>query len=194
MSDIFLVQPWSEEDRWHKRSFWIYDDGTYSVDSFSDGDHEDCDEEDLPSWDELDTDWREYHQFVASTGEDPLNEFMVRRERSVQQVWFASFAQYLGGVCVTRLQHAGRRYSRFHEIPQPVCDYLMLEQTGNPSLLRMDITWTELTKALGRDPGRALHRMEIARRIPRPAPVVVRELKAAARKALAYKSKLLSSV
>jgi hypothetical protein len=194
MCDIIIVQPWSEDGRWHKRSFWIYDDGTYSMDSFSDGDHDDCDEEDLPSWDEVDADWRDYHQFVADTGEDPLSEFMVHRNRRFKEIWFASFAQYLGGVCVTRLQHAGRRYCHFQEIPEQVRDYLMLMESGNPSLLRMNITWPSLSEALGRDPGRALHRMEIDRTVLRPEKVVARDLKAAARKALAYKSNLLSSV
>jgi hypothetical protein len=164
------------------------------VDSFSDGDHDDCDEENLPSWEEIDADWREYHQFVAETGSDPLSEFMVRRNRTFKEIWYASFGQYIGGVCISRLQHAGRRYCHFHEISEQVRDYLMLVESGNPSLLHMDITWLSLSEVLERDPGRALHRMEIDRTVLRPEKVVARELKAAARKTLAYMSKPHSTV
>jgi hypothetical protein len=184
MDDIIIVQPWYDDGKWFKRSYWSYpEDRTFSVDEYSDGDHEDADAEDLPSYEEVDRNWYEYHQYVAETGEDPLDEFFVKRHRTVKQVWYVAFANGISGTGVQRIKH-GKRYYAAYEVPQHVKDYLMVVETPNMLQLKMDMPWKELVEVLGGEPGQKLHRFAIEHKVPVSEAKVKRELLKLARNAI----------
>ena len=84
MSDIYTAQPWNCGDSdclfgWHKESFWHYEDGTWTVDRYTDGNHQKCEPEDVPTWEQEEAAWVRYAEDVAETGKDPLSAFTVKR-------------------------------------------------------------------------------------------------------------------
>lgn len=185
MEDIICTQAWACGDKdckaqWHQRNFWAYSDGTFSVDEYSDGDHEDCEESDLPTFEEIDASWREYAQHVAATGEDPLGNYYVKRETRRNETWFFSFGKSIVGPVLLRARR-GRREVFVSQLPQHVRDYLNLH-AHNHRLLDFS-TWADLEAALpGVKPGRWL-KQSIEHRAPRKLETVARELRAAARRA-----------
>jgi hypothetical protein len=84
MSDIYTAQPWNCGDSdclfgWHKESFWHYEDDTWTVDRYTDGNHQKCEPGDVPTWEQEEAAWVRYAEDVAETGEDPLSAFAVER-------------------------------------------------------------------------------------------------------------------
>jgi hypothetical protein len=198
MDDIICEQPWSEKGKWFKRNFWHYSDtGRYSVDEYSDGDHEDCDAQDVPDLEEVERDWLEYYRYVAETGEDPLGEFFITRTRKVKkEVWFVSFDKTADGTpYVSRIKHAGRYFSPLAPelLPQHVREYLMLQETPGLSRMETSISWAELEESLGGNLSK-LHRVEIEHDVPVSKSVVRRQLLKLARKAVKNKEELLRNM
>lgn len=182
MEDIICTQAWTCGDKdcraqWHQRNFWAYSDGTFSVDEYSDGDHEDCDESDLPSHEEIDASWREYAKHVLATGEDPLGNYYVQRESRRDESWFFSFNKSIVGPVLLRARR-GRREVPASELPQHVREYLNLDKRG---LRLLDFkTWDELAEALPNAvPGQWV-KQSIEHRASRKPETIARELRAAA--------------
>ena len=66
---------------WRLSYFWAYPDGTFSV-CDEDGDHDDVEEDEIPSWDEIKEGEDAYYQWVSQYGKDPLNQLHVSPEIS----------------------------------------------------------------------------------------------------------------
>jgi hypothetical protein len=189
MSDtIISAQAWACGDKscaaqWHQRNFWAYSDGTYSVDEHSDGDHEDCDESDLPSHQEVDASWRDYAAHVAATGLDPLGNYYVSRSVGRREVWHFAFNKSIVGPVLLRAKR-GRRVIPGHELPKHVRDYLGLDALAR---CLTGLSWQELGDAMpGLKAGRWT-RHEIEHHAPRKPETIARELRAAARRHLSRK-------
>ena len=187
MSDIISTQAWACGDKdcraqWHQRNFWAYRDGTFSVDEYGDGDHEDCDESDLPTCEEIDASWNEYAQHVAATGEDPLGNYFVRRARTDRQAWAFRFGPSTIGPVLIQARR-GRNVVPASELPQHVREYLDLHQDGRR--VQGFESWDDFAAALGGlKPGR-WHRNTLEHRAPRNTETIARELRAAARRHIA---------
>lgn len=186
MSEIICTQAWTCGDKdctaqWHVRNFWAYGDGTYSVDEYSDGDHEGCDIEDIPSPEEISASWREYAQHVAETGEDPLSNYYVRRHQTKQQSWSFCFGNSIVGPVLLRALH-GRRRVLGLDLPFHIREFLNLHRDGRRLL---DFaTWEDFTAgAPDIKPGKWVH-YKIDYRQPRNPETIVRELRNAARRHL----------
>lgn len=188
MNEIISTQAWACGDKdcraqWHQRNFWAYSDGTFSVDEYSDGDHETCDESDLPTGEEIDASWCEYAQHVAATGEDPLGNYFVRSARTERQAWAFRFGPSIVGPVLLQARR-GRRIVPASELPGHVREYLGLHQDGK----RMEGfgSWDEFAAALGGlKPGR-WHRDTLEHKAPRKPETIARELRAAARRHLTH--------
>jgi len=116
-ADIYCSIPWRCDCRdpinrceagWHKTTYWVCDDG-YSCDDYSDGNHEDCDEEDIPSVEEQAQAWREYAEDCARTGRDPLGEYIHAKHKvSREAEWQALFQLSIVGVVLLGVRRRGR--------------------------------------------------------------------------------------
>jgi hypothetical protein len=143
MEDIVCTIPYQCGDRecgapggWHKANYWICSDGTYSYDSLADGDHDPCDESDVPTADETKKAWGEYHQWVYKHGLDPLNEFFTagkpRRKTVKYLAWFKK--SILGWVLID-VRRGGKQVP-LSEMPSELVEYLCVSRKGGPWVYR----------------------------------------------------------
>jgi len=186
MEDIIETMPWTCDGAdgcthiWHQRAYWCYDDGTYSVDEYSDGDHETVEPSDLPSPEEVSAAWMEYYRYVAATGEDPIGDFLVKREVTRNERWQFRFKRSILEVLVVRGKHAGKFFAP-QDFPDHVLQYLNLESPRIPKL--RDFETIEEFES----PGLRLNvwvTQRIQRHIPRSEKLIATELKKMARKAI----------
>ena len=80
MDDI-LSMPWTSAEGWHLATYFLNcevgnRDHPYMKSPFSDGDREECTEDELPTHEESIDAWRDYFLWAAESGEDPLEEFL----------------------------------------------------------------------------------------------------------------------
>lgn len=187
MEDIICSKPWwCDEHGWHKSSWWIYNDGTYSLDEFSDGDHEDCDEEEVPTSQELDEAWADYGLWCLNHGEDPLNEFCINKTYAKKRVWVIDVRNWIGakslGLKVVGAKSGGKYY-RVNEFPQYLHEYLLLGSTGNIDGV---YTFDQLNELLPRV-GKNKYRVELEEKIPYSESTVKRNLRKKVRRYLRMK-------
>ena len=143
MEDIIATMPWQCGDSdcdigWHLANYWLDDDGEYTVDSYSDGNHEPIDLEDVPIDEEVKGAWEEYYQYCITTGEDPLCEFYGRTVKTIRHWQFIISPSILGPVLagVRRARCNGKGiYGRGpwvygENIPNEVKEYLLINKTG----------------------------------------------------------------
>ena len=129
MSDVIMEMPYNcgEKDcpvGWHKTSYHIRMDGAGYTVCDEDGDHEDIDEEELPSWDEYDKAWNRYYKDVAWSGTDPLDQFMVRDTYKAKRRYKVEIRNSIGGVMVCGWKQ-GRKPWSFKHLPRSVAEYLL---------------------------------------------------------------------
>lgn len=188
MDDIIETMPWQCCDKdcevqWHKAGYWINDDG-YTVDWYSDGDHEECDESDLPCPEKVRDAWVEYSRYVLKTGTDPLAEFMVKRHSTREQSWHFKFSPSLIGWLVVRAKHAGKEVD-IRDLPSHVRKYLNLPVDGKKRPVLGDFSKTkEARDAMGQifpNPYK-WNKAYIAHRVYSPEKAVAADLRRAARK------------
>jgi len=135
MNDIIMSIPWHCGNKdgcsqgWHQANYWAYADGTYSVDSYSDGDHEDCDEDDLPSPEREQEAWLDYSEWVVEHSEDPLGQFVVRRTKQTKERYTAEWVNSLIGPRLVSVRRAGQELD-LSALPEHVSDYLSSPVTG----------------------------------------------------------------
>lgn len=148
MEDIVCTVPWSCgindcKARWHKADYWIYSDGSYTVDKYSDGDHDPVEEGEIPTVKEHDEAWFEYYDHVATTGEDPLEEFMLPKSKVKPCKWQARIRNWIGvsehGLRVVAVRRRGRGpWVPVEEAPIAVKDFLFAGhpqyKLGNPDV------------------------------------------------------------
>lgn len=182
MEGIICTQAWACGDKdcraqWHQRNFWAYSDGSYGVDEYSDGDHEDCEESDIPSQAEIEASWREYAQHVAATGEDPLGTYFVLRERAERQIWQFRFRNSIVGPVLQCAKRGGKVYCST-ELPQHVRDYLTLHRDGRR--IAGYASWDEFCEAVPNVKQGQWLRQTIEHRTTRNPATIARELRASA--------------
>jgi hypothetical protein len=137
MTDIIVQMPWCCGDKdcdvqWHQANYWGADeDGFYSVDSYADGDHEDCEASEVPSPDEETEGWAEYARHVLETAEDPLGNYMVSDRYKEWQRWQFWFEPSPGGTVVTRARRTGREYE-LTELHERVLSWLGIDKDTLP--------------------------------------------------------------
>lgn len=196
MEDIICTVPWAcgENDcpvGWHLHHYWIYDDGTYSV-CDSDGNHDPCDEEDVPTSEQVCEAWLDYSRHVAATGEDPLCEFGVPRATKRKERYTAAFRKSILGASLAAVRR-GNKTLPLHDLPERVTQYLDVEGAGGRLCYREG--WDALLAIpevkLYRGTARVAFTLE--HDVPRPEATVAAELRRAARRhireAAARKSK-----
>ena len=179
MSDIIATIPWHCGNGdgctvgWHQSNYWCYADGSYSVDSYADGDHEDCDAEDVPASEEIDAAWLDYSRWVVEHGKDPLSNFFVRRTKQTRERYRAEWRNSIAGPRLVSVKRAGRE--RLSDLPDHVRSYLDIGE----------LTWSELialpaVRAIGATSARADFVLE--GKAPRLPSAIQRELRKLARK------------
>lgn len=178
MDDVLFSKPWQGDDEcpqaWHKATYWTTGEG-YTVDDFTDGDHEDIDVADLPGQREVDDAWLAYSEFVRDSGTDPLGEFCgVRRTVRERQSWSFRFANSLGGPVVTAARFRGAE-QRLSHLPPHVREFLCLEGTS------YRLRGVDSLRRLGLEPNR-WESFSLGFERPRSPEIIVRELRARARK------------
>jgi len=152
MDDIICTIPWHCGERdcpvgWHLSNYWTSADG-YTVDSYSDGDHEECEESDVPTFEECDAAWRRYARDVVATGVDPLAQYNVDHSRKVQRLWQVRCHASVGRVLLTGARVSGRGpWLMPHEIPAEVQSYFLATETPNPMCRPMDIATLDELRA-----------------------------------------------
>jgi hypothetical protein len=185
VEDILFSVAWTCGDHdckagWHKASYWTYGD-RYTVDSYSDGDHEDIDASDLPTSEEVSESWREYARDVLRTGEDPLGEYLVTRSTKIREAWKCRFNPSIVGPVLIDIKRGKHNY-RQKELPPHVVSYLNL----TPRFKLNDFaTWDEFTQALPGVRPMTWTTIHIDHDRPRSPAAVARDLKRFAQRALA---------
>lgn len=194
MADIIATVAWNcgEHDcpvGWHKSSYWLDDDGTYSVDSYSDGDHEDVDADDLPTAEQERAAWLDYSRDVAATGCDPLGEFNVPRTTKRKERYTAAFRKSILGAALVAVRRSNKVVP-LRDLPQRVIDYIDAERlNGAAGNLRYRGGWDELVGldcvTVYRGTARVTFTLESEE--PRPEAAVEADLRRAARRHLREK-------
>ena len=139
MADILEEYPWDcgEKDcaqQWHKTTIWVDPEMSsgYSIDTFSDGDHDELEAADIPRSEEVEERWDTYARYVAKTGEDPLQTFYckVATEYTRPVVWQLRFRYSILGLSLVGFRRSARGpYQHPREIPQHLREYFWLEES-----------------------------------------------------------------
>jgi len=186
MQEPITTVPWhcGEGDcpvGWHKATYWVDDTAStgYTVDTYTDGDHEETEEADLPSFDREEEAWKEYSRYVLRTSEDPLDEFMVDTVRTVQEKWKFRFKKTPEGLKLVEARGPGVVYKapRLQQLPARVREYLNLDPKTGVLQDFPPVGSLNPAKYLGR-----WHTDTIEHKERRPDAVVQEELRAAARR------------
>jgi hypothetical protein len=190
MDDIICTMPEAcgEKDcpvGWHLAHYWAYDDGTYSV-CDSDGNHDDCDESEVPTCEQQEAAWLDYSRHVAATGSDPLGEFKVPRVTKRKERYTAAFRLSILGAALVAVRRGGKVVP-LRDLPQRVADYLCVERlNGAAGNLRFTDGWQSLLAI----PEVKMHRgtarvtFTLDHEEPRPEAAVEADLRKAARRHL----------
>lgn len=165
--------------QWHQANYWSHADGTYTVDNYADGDHDEVEEADLPTPEEARQSWLDYARHVADTGKDPLHNYTVPRTFKQHERWAFHLASSLGGTVVfVKAKHAGHTISDPALLPDYIKSYLGVKDAGNPRVLD-GVTVQDCDRygvALGK-----WHSDLIKREVPRSPDAIKKDLRAAAR-------------
>ena len=191
--DIIAEMPWccGESDceaQWHQANYWSADeDGHYSVDTYADGDHEDCEASEVPGPDEVAEGWRSYACWVIETGTDVLGQYAARWCSKDRQAWEFKFEPSPAGTVVTRARRVGQEHE-LTNLHERVLQYLGIDKdtlpyvVGHPLVMGGDFGAEALHKAgLGY---RKWNRIVIEITVERDAELVSRELRRLARRHL----------
>lgn len=187
--DVIMSLPWQCGDRdckaqWHLSNYWVDDSAEtgFTVDTYADGDHDDIEESELPSHEGFAKAWREYHQHVADTGDDPLGEFAVARERTMKERWEFRFAPSVMGYILIAARR-NRNPIAAVDLPPHVCEYLNLDSKRR--VLQDFVPADGAVRFLELFPNpRKWNVQHISRKIARNLALLARDLKRAARRAM----------
>jgi hypothetical protein len=193
MSGIICTVPWCCGERgcptrWHIEHYWFQDDGTYSV-CDSDGNHDGCEQSDVPTCEQQEAAWLDYSRHVAATGCDPLGEFNVPRMTKRKERYTAAFRKSILGAALVAVRRAGKVVP-LRDLPQRVIDYIDAERlNGAAGNLRYRGGWDELVGldcvTVYRGTARVTFTLESEE--PRPEATVGGDLRRAARRHLREK-------
>lgn len=197
--DIIATEPWQCGSRdcespggWHLADYWAKSDGEFTVDKYSDGDHESIDEADVPDHKSICKSWQEYWEYMLKSGCDPLKQFTsIAPTRTVRKHYTACFHNSILGPVLVKVSRSGKSLD-LATLPQEVMDYLDVKRRprgasrGEDSLI-FDGNWDYLTDLPGVTmPNRysAKVRFPIDTEVPQPKRVIAAETREAARLAL----------
>ncbi len=197
MTDIITSEAWNCGERdcpaqWHKADYWISDTG-YTVDRYADGDHEEIEEDEVPTFDEIDESWRRYYADVAETGKDVLGELIVPQVRSRRVKWQVVFSRSILGTTLRSARRNGRGpWLRSIDLPDEVIEFLDVHKRRPESLTHQyDATLDDLRDLAKGNPDCRVQRPErgclkMIVTVSESVPIAgyERRTKAAARKAM----------
>lgn len=201
--DIIATEAWScgFEDGckqgWHVANYWI-DGRRYTMDKYSDGDHEPISKRDLPSPEAEHQSWIEYAKYVAETGLDPLGNYLIDRTTTRKERYIATFRQSIVGAALVKVVRGGKSLP-IRSLPERVVEYLCVERPNQSAPWRFvggeGDQWAALVACEGvrervrkNAPREARIEFTIDHKEPRPAATVERELRQAARRHLREKN------
>lgn len=200
--DIIATEAWScgFEDGckqgWHVANYWI-DGRGYTVDRYSDGDHEPISKRDSPSPDAEHQSWIEYAKYVAETGLDPLGNYLIDRTTTRKERYTATFRQSIVGAALVKVVRGGKSLP-IRSLPERVVEYLCVERVDTMAPWRYvgveGDQWAALVACEGvrervrkNAPREARIEFTIDHKEPRPAATIEQELRKAARRHLREK-------
>ena len=124
-----------------------------------------------------------YYQDVVETGEDPLNEFYIKRSVKRRERWTFQFANSILGMLLVKARRNGSVFAP-KDLPKHVREYAGVTRVvrRGPAAGCARVHWTKGDVVLSRN-GRRTETIE--REVPRDPARVARDLKAAARRNLA---------
>lgn len=146
MTEPIFHIPWHCEDsdcptHWHLATYW-FGDCKYTVDLYTDGDHEEIDQEDLPSPEAHDEAWAEYVEYCRTTGEDPVGEFCWAVPKSTKSIerWEACFRITLMGSAFEAARKVGDpHWLTKEDLPEGMdMDLTLIERGGRHILAPED--------------------------------------------------------
>lgn len=155
--DIMFEIPWTCGERdcptqWHKTTYWLNQKGkktSYTVDHYSDGDHEPVLKKDIPSMKKCDKAWKEYNEYVARTGCDPLGSFRQPESENVVHRMQALVRQGVQRVLLKGFRKAGKTSPwLIKSVPRYVKDYLDLKRANTRWVLDGFKTLKEIKKCV----------------------------------------------
>lgn len=203
--DIMFEYPWTcgSKDchyQWHKSTYWWNQKGKktfYTIDNYSDGDQEPILKKDIPSMKEYDKAWKEYNEYVARTGCDPLNSFDGPEPKKITHQLQALVRQGVDRILLKGFRKKGKLSPwQIKSIPGYVKDYLDLERinsrapwvlNGFKNLIEMRKLVKEAMqgdKVTIRTPKEAVVDFKTIEVLPTKASEIKAHLKAAAQRAL----------
>jgi len=134
-----------DNGRYYKRDIWIYADGTYTLGDDC-GDHEEIDENDVLYYTHEDKS-DEYVQYVAETGDDYLNIFIVNETRTIKPSFYVWCKSWVGqktiGQRVESIIVKGTIFDGKYEpseCPKEIAEYLELKETTKGNFVLNGIT------------------------------------------------------
>lgn len=135
MNDIIATIPWHCGDSgcpvgWHQASYWVCANGSYSTDTYADGDHESCELSDIPSYEEIESAWDEYRQYVQTTGKDPLSEYHVKYTFKRRARYTVQIRNSIGGAFICRWKR-GRGSWQLTPMPTNLGNYILCTSISN---------------------------------------------------------------
>ena len=148
MEEIICTVPYACGDKdcpvgWHLAHYCAYDDGTCGV-CDSDGNHDDCEQGDVPTCEQYEAAWLDYSRHVAATGCDPLREFNVPRTTKRKGRYTAAFRKSILGASLVAVRRAGKVVP-LRDLPQRLIDYIDAERlNGAAGNLRYRGGWDKL--------------------------------------------------
>lgn len=178
MENTMFSLPWQcgENDcqGWHKATYWQHGPKDFSVDSYTDGDHEAVSRNDLPTNEQVQKAWEEYRAFVAKMGQDPLNEYCAARDVFKAETWKFQFSKSILGPVLIGAKRGAKKVC-FEELPAHVLEYLNL--ANGRRNLRDFKRWAELEQAVpGVKPGRWF-KISIEKKVPRKEADIKKDLR-----------------
>ena len=88
MVEIIMQIPWEMDDgQLALASYWVQEDGGYTVDMFTDGDHEGVEDDEVPTAEQEQQAWRDYHQRCLQDGEDQLSQYTISYTETREVSW-----------------------------------------------------------------------------------------------------------
>ena len=135
LDDIIATIPWRCGDPdcpadWHQADYWFQADGSYLEDPYACGNHESCDLSDIPSFEEIESAWHEYSQYVQTTGKDPLEEYHVKHTFKRSARYTVQIRNSVGGAMVCRWKR-GRGQWQLTPMPSNLANYLLCTNISN---------------------------------------------------------------
>lgn len=153
MEQLLMQMPWYCEDHgWHLSTYWTAADGGYTLDEFTDGDHEEVKE--VPTTEEYEKAWEAYARDVLLTGEDRLGIYRVEYFRKGKQVWQIRVKNSILGLIVTKARRGcrGPWLDATALLPQAVLDFLNARPSRGGKLVIGDFDdMVTFRRALERD-------------------------------------------